>query len=100
MAYTGNTYGDLTPRQANFAVKEFLMRALPLLTIEKFGKQVTLPKNETKTIKMRRYFLTGGTGRDKIFEGIPEEVYAKRVPMRPARTCHNCPHRKSRRSAR
>ena len=62
MAYTGNTYGDLTPRQANFAVKEFLMRALPLLTIEKFGKQVTLPKNETKTIKMRRYFLTGGTG--------------------------------------
>ena len=34
MPYTGNTYGDLTPRQANFAVKEFLMRALPLLTIE------------------------------------------------------------------
>ena len=62
MAYTGNTYGDLTPRQANFAVKEFLMRALPLLTIEKFGKQVALPKNETKTVKMRRYFLTGGTG--------------------------------------
>lgn len=62
MAYTGNTYGDLTPRQANFAVKEFLMRALPLLTIEKFGKQTPLPKNETKTIKMRRYFLTGGTG--------------------------------------
>ncbi len=62
MAYTGNTYGDLTPRQANFAVKEFLMRALPLLTIEKFGKQVPLPKNETKTIKFRRYFLTGGTG--------------------------------------
>lgn len=27
-------------------------------------------------------FLTGGTGRDKIFEGIPEEVYAKRVPMK------------------
>lgn len=27
-------------------------------------------------------FLTGGTGREKIFEGIPEEVYAKRVPMK------------------
>jgi 3-oxoacyl-[acyl-carrier protein] reductase len=27
-------------------------------------------------------FLVGGTGRDKIFEGIPEEVYAKRVPMK------------------
>lgn len=61
MAYTGNTYGDLT-RVKPFFIKEFLMRALPLLTIEKFGKQVTLPKNETKTIKMRRYFLTGGTG--------------------------------------
>lgn len=27
-------------------------------------------------------FLVGGTGRDKIFDGIPEEVYAKRVPMK------------------
>lgn len=27
-------------------------------------------------------FLVGGTGRDKVFEGIPEEVYAKRVPMK------------------
>lgn len=27
-------------------------------------------------------FLVGGTGREKIFEGIPEEVYAKRVPMK------------------
>ena len=62
MAYTGNTYGDLTPRQGPFAVREFLKRALPLLTIEKFGKQVPLPKNETKTIKFRRYFLVGGTG--------------------------------------
>jgi 3-oxoacyl-[acyl-carrier protein] reductase len=27
-------------------------------------------------------FLVGGTGRDKVFEGIPEAVYAKRVPMK------------------
>ena len=27
-------------------------------------------------------FLTGGTGREKIFDGIPEAVYAKRVPMK------------------
>jgi 3-oxoacyl-[acyl-carrier protein] reductase len=27
-------------------------------------------------------FLVGGTGREQIFEGISEEVYAKRVPMR------------------
>jgi 3-oxoacyl-[acyl-carrier protein] reductase len=26
-------------------------------------------------------FLTGGTGREKVFDGIPEAVYAKRVPM-------------------
>lgn len=62
MAYTGNTYGDLTPRQSGFAVAEFLKRAIPMLTIEKFGTQKPLPKNETKTIKMRRYFLAGGTG--------------------------------------
>lgn len=75
MPYTGNTYGDLTPRQANFAVKEFLMRALPLLTIEKFGKQVPLPKNETKTIKFRRYFLVNGTG------GYSGEAGAYNLPL-------------------
>lgn len=72
---TTNVYGDLTPRQANFAVKEFLMRALPLLTIEKFGKSVPLPKNETKTIKVRRYFLTSGTG------GYSGEAGAYNLPL-------------------
>src|SRR3990167_1462516 len=59
---TTNTYGALTPRQSGFSVAEFLKRAIPLLVIEKFGEQKPLPKNETKTIKMRRYYLTGGTG--------------------------------------
>ncbi len=27
-------------------------------------------------------FLLGGTGREQIFEGISQEVYAKRVPMK------------------
>ncbi|MFM7342729.1 MAG: SDR family NAD(P)-dependent oxidoreductase, partial [Betaproteobacteria bacterium] len=27
-------------------------------------------------------FLLGGTGREQVFEGIAEEVYAKRVPMK------------------
>ena len=62
MAYTGNTYGDLTPRQAGFSVVAFLKRAIPMEIIGKFGTQKPLPKNETKTIKMRRYFLLGGTG--------------------------------------
>ena len=59
---TTNVYGDLTPRQSGFSVVEFLKRAIPMLTIEKFGVQRPLSKNETKTIKMRRYYLTGGTG--------------------------------------
>ena len=59
---TINTYSDLTPRQTAYSVAEFLKRAIPLMTIEKFGTQRPLPKNETKNIKFRRYFLTGGTG--------------------------------------
>lgn len=57
-----NTYSDLTPRQSGYSVAEFLKRAIPMMTIEKFGTQKPLPKNETKTIKMRRYFMVGGTG--------------------------------------
>lgn len=55
-------YGDITPRQAGHSVAQFLKRALPLLTIEKFGQQYVLPKNETKTAKWRRYFIAGATG--------------------------------------
>lgn len=62
MAYTGTTYGDITPRQTAYSVVGFLKRAIPLMTIEKFGQQYAMPKNETKTAKFRRYFLTGGTG--------------------------------------
>ena len=62
MAYGGNTYGDLTPRQAGYSVVAFLTRALAMMVIEKFGTPKQLPKNQTKTVKMRRYFLQGGTG--------------------------------------
>lgn len=62
MAYTGTTYGDITPRQTAYSVVGFLKRAIPLMTIEKFGQQYAIPKNETKTAKFRRYFLLNGTG--------------------------------------
>lgn len=62
MAYTGTTYGDITPRQAAFSVVGFLTRAIPNMVIEKFGQAYVVPKNNTQTAKFRRYFIEGGTG--------------------------------------
>lgn len=50
-----STYGDLTPRQAAYSAKEFLERGLPYLVLEKFMDAQTLPANNTKTWKARRY---------------------------------------------
>jgi N4-gp56 family major capsid protein len=75
---TTNTYGDLTPRQSGYSVREFLKRAIPLMTIERFGEQRPLPKNETKTIKMRRYFLTGGTG---AYSGVTGPLGPYNMPL-------------------
>lgn len=55
-------YGDITPRQAGYSIANFLKRALPLLTIERFGQQYPIPKNNTKVAKFRRYFIDEGTG--------------------------------------
>jgi len=55
-------YGDITPRQAAFSMGSFLKRALPLLTIERFGQQYPIPKNNTKLARFRRYYIDGGTG--------------------------------------
>ena len=52
----GNTsYGDISPRTAIFAQKEFLRRALPFLIIEKFGQGRPIPSNSSKVTKFRRY---------------------------------------------
>jgi len=51
------TYGDISPRTAAYAVKELLKRGMPYLVFEKFGQTKPLPKNSSKTIKFRRYFL-------------------------------------------
>lgn len=50
-------YGDISPRTAAFVVKDLLKRGFPLLVIEKFGQSKPIPKNSSKTIKFRRYFL-------------------------------------------
>lgn len=49
------TYGDISPRTAAFAAKEFLVRAIPYLVFEKFGQTKPLPANNSKVIKFRRY---------------------------------------------
>ena len=49
------TYGDITPRSAAFVSVELLRRAIPYLSLEKFGQAKTLPANKTQSIKFRRY---------------------------------------------
>lgn len=56
------TYNDITPRQCAYSIGELLRRAIPLMTLEKFGQQYPLPKNNTGIAKFRRYFLEGATG--------------------------------------
>lgn len=51
------TYGDISPRTAAYVVKELLKRGMPYLVFEKFGQSKPIPKNSTKSIKFRRYFL-------------------------------------------
>lgn len=56
------SYGDITPRTAAFAVKQLLARGIPYLVLEKFGQTYPLPTNSTRVAKFRRYFLVGSTG--------------------------------------
>lgn len=53
---TGATaYGDISPRTAAYAQKDFLKRALPYLIIEMFGQGRPIPQNNSKVTKFRRY---------------------------------------------
>jgi N4-gp56 family major capsid protein len=54
-------YGDISPRTAAYAVRELLKRGMPFLVFEKFGQSKPLPKNSSKTIKFRRYYLSDAT---------------------------------------
>lgn len=48
-------YGDISPRTAAYAQKEFLKRGLPFLILEKFGQGRPVPENNSKVTKFRRY---------------------------------------------
>lgn len=52
---TPQTYGDISPRTAAFAVAELLRRGLPILILEKFGQTYVIPNKVTKVAKFRRY---------------------------------------------
>jgi len=65
-----NTYGDISPRTAGFAVRKLLDRMQPLLVTERFGVVDPQPKNATKTRKWRRYeALARATA--PLAEGVP-----------------------------
>lgn len=51
---------DISPRTSAYVVKELLKRGMPYLVFEKFGQAKPLPKNSTKSISFRRYFLDMG----------------------------------------
>lgn len=69
MATNITKYGDITPRTAGKACKQFLERATPLILIERFAQGRPLEKNNTKTQIFRRYnSLTAAT--TPLTEGV------------------------------
>lgn len=44
-------------RTAAYVVRDLLTRGMPYLVLEKFGQTKPIPKNNTKSVKFRRYFL-------------------------------------------
>lgn len=68
-------YGDITPRTAAFVVKELLDRSTPYFVFEKFGMSKPLPKNSTKSMTWRRYFLDSAAFTDSKYN--PYEYYGQ-----------------------
>jgi N4-gp56 family major capsid protein len=48
-------YGNISPRTAAYAQKEFLKRGMPYLVLEKFGQARPIPERNSKVTKFRRY---------------------------------------------
>lgn len=64
-----NTYGDISPAVAAYAVVRMLKRATPYLQLERFGQTYVLPTNSTNVAKFRRYYLAGATGSAGQYSG-------------------------------
>jgi len=55
MATSPQTYGDISPRTAAFAIAQLLVRGHEDMILEKFGQTYVLPTKSTKTAIFRRY---------------------------------------------
>ena len=78
MVSTPTNYGDITPRTAAYAVKQFLKRAIPYLCIERFGQSYPLPSNSTKVAKFRRYNSLA-VATTPLTEGVTPDAHALTV---------------------
>ena len=52
-----NIYGNLSPRNAMYTVRDLQRRGMPFLLLEKFGQAKPIPKHNSKTISFRRFYL-------------------------------------------
>lgn len=57
-------FGDITPTQAAFSVRQTLDRAKGYLVLEPFGQMKTLPERSTKTMDFRRHKLAASANID------------------------------------
>lgn len=63
------TYGDISQRTANFAVKQMLNHAEPVLVLNKFGQIKPIPANKAEAAKFRRA-IPFPTATTPLVEGV------------------------------
>jgi len=68
-------YGDIKPRTAGWICKKMLLVGKPLLVSDKFGQIITMPKNESENIVLRRYTKLPITGaKVPMAEGVTPDA--------------------------
>lgn len=68
-----NSTGTISQRTLIFAAREMLKHAMPVMVIEKFAKNITMPKNKNTTAKFRRpQVMTAKT--TPLTEGVTPSV--------------------------
>lgn len=73
MADPTNSTGTITQRTEIYAAKEMLKHAMPVMVIEKFSKNIQMPKNKNTTAKFRRpQTMTAKT--TPLVEGVTPSV--------------------------
>lgn len=62
-------YGDISPRVGLFAVANFLIHAVPVLTLERFAMTQAVPKNVGQVLKWRRP-IPFAISTEQLVEGV------------------------------